>query len=114
MPSIINSENLDQWIVLSIFFGLFALAGLFNKPKARQYEYYHFLLFGALIVGANAGLLHLMNMTGTVHHSLLSAVLLQKMTIENSFMVFGYCLACRGIGQFIRLQFSSSAYSNRI
>ena len=114
MFSFINSDNHDQWVILAIFFGLFALAGLFNKPRARQYEYYHFLLFGFLIVAANAVLIYFLNKSGATQHSILGMVLLKKMSIESSFMVFGYCLAFRGIGQFIRLQFSPSTYSKRI
>ncbi len=102
----------EQWVTLTIFFALFTLSGLYNRPRARQFEYFHFLVFGVMTVLANLLLLYFINKTNMGAHDLLSALLLKQTSIEGSFIIFGYCLMFRGLGQFIRLQFGSrSAYS---
>ena len=113
MNRLLQEGQSQQWIVLAIFFAIFAVAGLFNKPRSRQLEYYQFVGYGVLIIIANLLLLALMN-TSTDHISLIDSLLLQKTTIQGSFIVFGYCLISRGLGQFIRTLFISNSYRSRI
>ncbi len=113
MNSLLQDGNSQQWVVLTIFFTIFAIAGLFNKPKTKQLEYFHFVGYGILIIIANLLVLALMN-TSSDKVNLIDAVLLQKTSIQGSFIVFGYCLISRGLGQFIRTLFISKSYSSRI
>jgi len=113
MNRLLEDGHSQQWIVLAIFFAIFALAGLLNKPRSRQLEYFHFIGYGILIIVANLLVLALLN-TSSDNISLLDSVLLQKTTIQGSFIIFGYCLISRGVGQFIRTIFVSNSYSSRI
>ena len=113
MNKILLEGQSHQWIVLVIFFTIFALAGLFNKPRTRQLEYFHFVGYGIVIIIANILLLALLN-TSRDNISLLDTVLLQQTTVQGSFVVFGYCLIARGLGQFVRNLFIANSYSSRI
>jgi hypothetical protein len=103
-----------QWTILFIFFGLFFISGLFNKPKMKQFEYYHFYLVGALVIIGNLVMLSATSTNPGNYQELLSVLSLQKNSLESSFVVFGYLLICRGFGQFIRGMFGYNRYSKQI
>ncbi len=111
--NLITEGQSDQWIVLSVFFGLFAISGLINRPRSKNFEYYHLFFFGALTVIANIVLIAVMNNIGMSQQSVLSALKLNELSIESSFIVLGYCIISRGLGQFVRNIFSprSNLYS---
>ena len=113
MNLVTDSHQTEQWIILGIFFGLFFLAGLFNRPRARQLEYYQFMLYGFLTVLVNVGILFALNKNGIEQHNIFQALMLKDLALSTSFIAFGYCLMWRGLGQFIRLQFRPrNSYSN--
>lgn len=114
MLPITQPGNTDQWFVLATFFIAFALAGLFNKPKVRQFESFHFMFFGIAIIVANTSMLWVLNSNGFGEYNIVNAVLLKQVTLESCFIVFGYCLISRAIGQWFRTQFGPSTLSNRI
>lgn len=102
----------EQWLVLIIFFVGFTISGLFNRPRAQQLEYFHFIMFGILSIVANIAVLYFLNNNSLVKHNILNSLILRDFSIEASFIIFGYCLMFRGLGQFIRLQFGSK-YSSQ-
>ena len=110
----LNEGHSDQWVVLAIFFGLFAISGLFNRPRARQFESVHFYIFGALTIIANIILLVVLRKMGMSDQSIVSALTLRDLSLESSFVVLGYCLIARGFGQGIRnLVSPRSKYSSQ-
>ncbi len=113
MNNLLQDGRSQQWIVLAIFFAIFAIAGLFNKPRSRQLEYFHFIGYGIIVIVVNLLILALMN-TSSDNINILDSFLLQKTTIQGSFIIFGYCLIARGLGQFIRTLFIANSYSSRI
>jgi len=113
MQTIIQEGQSQQWIVLAIFFTVFALAGLFNKPRSRQLEYFHFIGYGMLIIAINVVMLILLTTNTSGGPGLVNAVLLQETSIESSFIVFGYCMISRGLGQYLRGIFIADSYSSR-
>lgn len=101
-----TGDNLsDHWLVLTIFFGLFAFSGLFEGSRTKRLEYVQLFLIGMFTIMANVVLLVLLKKAGMSQQGILDALILKNLSIESSFIVFGYCLICRGVGQFIRFQF---------
>lgn len=110
-----NDNFSDHWLILLIFFGLFAFSGLFEGSKNRRLDSAHLFLLGMFIVMANVIVLALLQKAAMSQQGIIDALILKDLSIESSFIVFGYCLICKGIGQFIRNQFRPrhKYYSNQ-
>jgi len=104
--TLLNDSHSEQWLILSIFFVLFAISGLLNRPRARRLESYQLFFIGLFTVIANVAILAVLNKAGMSDQNIFSALLLKNLSIESSFIILGYCLISRGVGQFFRQLFA--------
>lgn len=91
----------DQWLILSVFFAIFATCGLFCKVKPL-YEAFTVLFLGICAIAINCTLLLMAERFGIGQYSLLELLTLKQVAIESTIIIFGYCLVIKGSAQVVR------------
>ena len=96
MSSLAASNGPEHWLMLVIFFAIFAACGLARGPRSRLSPSASILL-GLLMVFANSLVLLIANRIGYDTFNLRALLTLHQATIESSFIILGYCLIVRGV-----------------
>lgn len=91
----------EHWILVAVFFAIFAGCGLFER---RRRSGLGCIGLGLLAVVANVLLLTLANRIGYGEFNLLQLLSLQDATVESTLILIGYCLMVRGFAQSLRLR----------
>ncbi|NOY67561.1 MAG: hypothetical protein GXP13_09185 [Gammaproteobacteria bacterium] len=108
--SITQTTSLEHWLLLGVFFLLFAIYGFTkNNRQVAGCRPCYYIAFGVLAIVANSLIMFIANRTGVDNFNLVQMLTLKQTTIESSFIVFGYCLIIHGFAMFIRSLFLSPA-----
>lgn len=91
----------EHWPLLIAFFALFAVHGLSRRPGSTG-PCVSCIALGLLAVAANASVLLVVNRIGYGAYPVTELVLLQRVSIESSLIILGYCVVIRGIALFLR------------
>ena len=104
--------NPEQWLLLIVFFVIFAFCGFIRKPdpNLRPGKY---IIPGILLLIANSLLLLIANRIGYDSYNLFHLLSLKQIPIESSFIILGYCLIIRGIAIYLRYLFTPSLVKSR-
>lgn len=97
----------EHWVLVAVFFAIFAGCGLFER---RRRSGLGCISLGVLAVVGNALLLTLANRVGYGQFDLLQLLTLQDAAVESTLIVIGYCLMVRGLAQSLRLRFHPRAH----
>ena len=104
--SITQTTSMEHWLLLCVFFLLFAIYGFTkNNKQVAGCRPCYYIAFGILAIVANSLMLFIANRTGLDNFNLIQMLTLKQTTIESSFIVFGYCLIIHGTAMFIRSLF---------
>ena len=104
--SITQTTTLEQWLLLGVFFLIFAVYGFFKNTNSQSCRPCHYITIGLLFIVANSMILFVANRTGLESFNVVQMVTLKQTTIESSFIVFGYCLIIQDLAMFIKALFS--------
>ncbi len=91
----------EHWLLLSIFFAIFAIVGFIKKPRSAGHCL-PCLAAGITAIAINTVLLVVANRVGYDSFNVLDQLTLQRVSIESTFIVIGYCLMLRGLAILIR------------
>ena len=105
MP-ITQTPTVEQWLLLGIFFLIFAVYGFTKNTRAAGCRPCYYVSFGVLALVGNTLALFIANRSGVDSYNLVQIITLKQTTIESSFIVFGYCLIIQGSAMFIRELFT--------
>jgi uncharacterized protein (DUF486 family) len=105
-------SNPEQWILLTVFFAIFAFCGFIKKPNLNLRPG-NFIIPGILLLIVNCLLLIVANKIGYDSYNLAHLLSLKQIPIESSFIVLGYCLIIRGIAIYLRYLFTPSLIKSR-
>jgi len=103
--SITQTAPLEHWLLLGVFFLLFAIYGFTKNSRKAGCRPCYYIAFGILAIVTNSLVLFIANRTGVDNFNLVQMLTLKQTTIESSFLVFGYCLIIHGTAMFIRSLF---------
>ena len=101
MP-ITQNPTLEQWLLLGVFFLLFAIYGFTRKAKYSGCRPCYYIFFGILAIVGNALMLFIANRAGLDNFNLVKMITLEQTTLESSFIVLGYCLIIHGTAMLIK------------
>ena len=114
MSSVTQTPSFDQWLLLGVFFLLFAIYGFTKSTRAAGCRPCYYILFGLLALVGNSLLLLLASRAGIAQFDLIQIITLKQTTIESSFIVLGYCLIVQGIAMLLKHLFvPASIRANR-
>jgi len=99
------TPSFEQWLLLGIFFILFAIYGFTKSTRGAGCRPCYYIFIGLLAVAGNSLVLLMANRSGIDEFNLLQLITLKQTTIESSFIVLGYCLIVQGIAMLIRWLF---------
>lgn len=97
--------SMEHWILLSVFFAIFALCG-FMVPRKNSRPAAFYFAMGLLALVVNGVGLALARHLGYQAYSIFDLFTLQQVAIESTLIVFGYCLIVRAVAVFFRNSFS--------
>ena len=97
-----NTVSLQHWILLGIFFLIFAFCGLKQKHSKNGCTPCHYIALGIVSLVINSLLLVVANRVGYDQFNLLHLITLRQTTIESSFIILGYGLIIQGSALFIK------------
>jgi hypothetical protein len=102
----------DQWLLLSVFFLIFAGCGLFCKPKPAN-NILMTLFLGLSAIAINCVLLFIADRISAGSYPIMNLLTLKKITIESTIIIIGYCLVLKSLGQFLRSVITPSQIRSR-
>ncbi len=97
----ITTHQPDQWLLLTVFFLIFAGCGLFSKARPFNDTMMTFFL-GLSAIAINCTLLVIANKVGAGGYQILDMLMLKKIAIESTIIIIGYCLVIKALGQMLR------------
>ena len=101
----LDGPSFEYWILIGVFFVLFAICGFNKKTRHGGCGPCHFIAIGFIIMAINCVVLMGANRIGYDEFNLLRLITLKTATIESSFIVLGYCLMIQGIAMFLKKLF---------
>lgn len=104
----LDGPSFEYWILIGVFFFLFAICGFNKKTRHGGCGPCHFIAIGFIIMAINCVVLMGANRIGYDEFNLLRLITLKTATIESSFIVLGYCLMIQGIAMFLKKLFIPS------
>jgi uncharacterized protein (DUF486 family) len=91
----------EHWMLLGIFFLIFALYGFLKKPRSAT-QCLSCITVGLLALAVNAVALLVANRIGYGSYDIGQLLSLQRAAVESSLIIIGYCMIIRGLAMFVR------------
>lgn len=97
-----NAVPLQHWILLGIFFLIFAICGIKQKRGKNGCTPCHYIALGIVVLVINSAILFFANRVGYDQFNLVHLITLRQTTLESSFIVLGYGLMVQGAALFFK------------